>query len=85
MPNDSMPLLLQGDKEGPEPILKVEYGISWTPQTFVQRAAGLSHPGHFLDGIHDVLAESFGKLARLPPQCVGRRENCSNEEVNAEV
>ena len=67
MPNDSMPLLLQGDKEGPEPILKVEYGISWTPQTFVQRAAGLSHPGHFLDGIHDVLAESFGKLARLPP------------------
>lgn len=56
--------ILQGDKEGPEKIMKVAYGISWTPQAFVQCAAGLSHPGHFLDGIHEVLVEFFGKMKK---------------------
>ena len=38
---------------------EVIYGVSWTPDAFIKRAAGRSHPGHFLDGVHPVLKEMF--------------------------
>ena len=28
-----------------------------------QKAAGLYHPGHFVDGVHEVLAELFDKMS----------------------
>ena len=56
--------ILQGDGEGQGQFWKVEYGIAWTPENFVQRAAGLSHPGHFLDGVHSVLARYLEKMAK---------------------
>ena len=40
-------------------MLRVEYGIAWTPRAFVNEAAGRSHPGHFMDGVHPVLSEFF--------------------------
>ena len=40
---------------------EVVYGVSWTPETFIKRASGRSHPGHFLDGVHPVLKEMFAK------------------------
>eukprot|EP00435_Cladocopium_sp_Y103_P044001 s1511_g12.t1 len=59
---------LMGDSAGKEStegnVWKVEYGIAWEPQTFVERAAGLSHPGHFLDGVHEVLSNFFAKMAK---------------------
>eukprot|EP00435_Cladocopium_sp_Y103_P014075 s1805_g3.t1 len=55
------PILL-GDSAGQRNLWRVEYGISWEPQSFVNRAAGLSHPGHFLDGVHEVLASLFSKM-----------------------
>eukprot|EP00435_Cladocopium_sp_Y103_P066237 s1265_g28.t1 len=50
-----------------EPLWKVEYGIAWDPQTFVACAAGMSHPGHFLDGVHDALKNLFVKMATRSP------------------
>lgn len=35
------------------------YGIAWTHESFINRAAGRSHPGHFLDGVHPVLKNMF--------------------------
>ena len=52
------PLLLIGDEEGLEKW-EAEYGIAWTPADFVREAAGRSHPGHFMDGVHPVLANLF--------------------------
>ena len=41
---------------------EVEFGIPWTYQEFIAKAAGLSHPGHFLDGVHPVLRRHLEKL-----------------------
>ena len=35
------------------------YGVAWTHEAFIKRAAGRSHPGHFLDGVHPVLKNMF--------------------------
>eukprot|EP00435_Cladocopium_sp_Y103_P037885 s2024_g10.t1 len=56
------PILL-GHSAGQQKIWREEYGIPWGPESFVARAAGLSHPGHFLDGVHEVLADLFRKMA----------------------
>eukprot|EP00435_Cladocopium_sp_Y103_P038892 s848_g10.t1 len=58
--------VLQGDTAGhplDEQKWLVEYGVSWEPDSFVRCASGLSHPGHFLDGVHEALATLFDKLA----------------------
>ena len=57
------PILLGGG-EGQTQEWQIEYGIAWTPEQFVQRAAGLSHPGHFLDGVHTVLSTSLEKMSK---------------------
>eukprot|EP00435_Cladocopium_sp_Y103_P032952 s285_g8.t1 len=58
----------QGDTAGQQctqqRVGRVEYGIAWEPQAFVKRAAGLSHPGHFLDGVHEVLSDLFAKMTK---------------------
>ena len=41
-----------------------EYGIAWKPHEFIQQAAGLSHPGHFMDGVHPAMVELFDRLAQ---------------------
>ena len=41
-----------------------EYGIAWKPNEFIQQAAGLSHPGHFMDGVHPAMVELFDRLAQ---------------------
>ena len=45
------------------------YGISWTPEAFIERAAGRSHPGHFLDGVHPVLKDLFDSGANKSISC----------------
>ena len=45
-------------------IWTTEYGIAWKPNEFIQQAAGLSHPGHFMDGVHPAMVELFDRLAR---------------------
>ena len=45
------------------------YGIAWTPQAFIARAAGRSHPGHFLDGVHPVLKSMFDSGANKSLSC----------------
>ena len=66
------PLLLQGGVAGQKDdgMWQVEYGIPWQPMEFVKRASGLSHPGHFLDGLHDVLKSLMDKLATTAPHVV---------------
>ena len=67
------PLLLQGgvagqtDNQTDNDTWQVEYGIPWQPMEFVKKASGLSHPGHFLDGLHEVLQSLMDKLANTPP------------------
>lgn len=39
---------------------------------FVKRASGLCHPGHFLDGVHEVLKELFHKMANCTTHCMAR-------------
>ena len=41
-----------------------KYGIAWKPNEFIQQAAGLSHPGHFMDGVHPAMVELFDRLAQ---------------------
>ena len=41
---------------------EIEFGIPWTHEQFIAKAAGLSHPGHFLDGVHPVLKNHIQKL-----------------------
>ena len=61
--------VLQGDTAGlptDQQRWYIEYGVSWEPASFVQRAAGLSHPAHFLDGVHDTLSQMFDKMLQQP-------------------
>ena len=44
----------------------VEYGVCWEPTSFVHRAARLSHPAHFLDGVHDALSILFDEMLQQP-------------------
>ena len=48
------PPMKMGVDAGPD-TWEAEYGVAWTPQSFVEEAAGKSHPGHFMDGAHPVL------------------------------
>ena len=52
------PPMKMGVDAGPD-TWEAEYGIAWTPQSFVEEAAGKSHPGHFMDGVHPVLKGLF--------------------------
>eukprot|EP00435_Cladocopium_sp_Y103_P011956 s4954_g3.t1 len=65
--------VLQGDTAG-QPLADqrwlVEYGVAWEPVSFVKCASGLSHPGHFLDGVHEALAILFDKLANKSPHAL---------------
>ena len=42
-----------------ENLWESEYGIAWKPMAFIKEAAGRSHPGHFMDGVHPALCELF--------------------------
>eukprot|EP00435_Cladocopium_sp_Y103_P010662 s4477_g2.t1 len=59
--------ILQGEDAGPqdERLWTVQYGIPWSPEEFARRAADLSHPGHFLDGVHEVMSSSFERMKTL--------------------
>ena len=46
--------------------------MPWEPMDFVKRASGLCHPGHFLDGVHEVLKELFHKMANCTTHCMAR-------------
>ena len=55
------PLLMIGDGAGLE-NWETAYGLGWTPTEFVKKAAGQSHPGHFIDGVHPALASLFDPM-----------------------
>ena len=48
-------------KSNPE-TWQVEYGVPWGPLEFVKPASGLSRPGLFLDGVHEVLLDLFRRM-----------------------
>ena len=52
------PPMKMGVDAGPD-AWEAEYGVAWTPQSFVEEAAGKSRPGHFMDGVHPVLKGLF--------------------------
>ena len=71
------PPLVQGDSAGQmstdsQRISQVDFGIPWKPMEFVKRANGLSHPGHFLDGVHEVLLGLFAKMATTSTQSMAQ-------------
>ena len=39
--------------------------MPWTYQEFISKASGLSHPGHFLDGVHPTLKDHLVKLSQV--------------------
>ena len=69
--------ILQGESAGRENTWQVEYGIPWEPSEFVKRASGLSHPGHFLDGVHEVLADLFRRMASSSPHAMAQDRTAS--------
>eukprot|EP00435_Cladocopium_sp_Y103_P025259 s2284_g6.t1 len=78
--------VLQGGEAGQQQteadqIWKVEYGIAWDPQTFVACAAGLSHPGHCLDGVHSVLATFFQMSSCTPHSIALERTEAMRKSV----
>lgn len=65
--------ILKGDAAGRSAeTWQVEYGLPWEPMEFIKRASGLSHPGHFLDGVHDVLLGLFSKMATTSTHSMAR-------------
>ena len=59
--------VLQGDTAGlpaEDQRWMVEFGVSWDPESFVKCASGLSHPAHFLDGVHEALSTLLDKFVR---------------------
>ena len=40
----------------------IRHTVAWEPLEFVKRASGLSHPGHFLDGVHHVLLDLVRRM-----------------------
>ena len=59
---------------GPEvaPMHRVVIGIPWTPEEFVQRAAGVAHPRLLRSGLPPELEASIDKLVSEDPADIGR-------------
>ena len=51
---------------------EVTIGIQWEPAEFIQRAAGLGHPKHFLKSIPREMEEAICTISSMSAQEVGR-------------